>query len=491
MRTRRTAPLGALFLLLFLASGCGDDGDCRCTATCGGDVVYCAQAPDGAFVCHGSIEEFPWYQPGTTPPGKDEDTVSHPAEEVVQPPIADTAEEETAVQDLSPDDALPDEQEPPEADTTIPEEEILPWAGEGELRGIWVTRWDYNSAADVAKILKNVADWGFNTVFFQVRGNADAYYLSQVEPWAKGLTGTLGKDPGWNPLAVAIDEAHARGLEIHAWINTFPAWTGTTPPEASDPPHILYAHPEWRVVDSSGQYMAFNNSYTFVSPGIPGVRAHIKAVVVDIAKNYPVDGIHFDYIRYPGPQFSHDTWTLEAFEAAKAEDPGLIWGNFQREILSSLVGEAYDAITAVRPEAKVTASVWGIYKDEFGWGGTSEGYFDYYQDSHGWLQSGYLDAICPMVYWPLTTPKGGWTDFATLADHHLSAMGNRHVYVGLKSDYPSFSEVQNEIEYLRTLPTPGFVVFAYSTTLSNGFGPQFKATVNAEPTTLPPTPWKF
>lgn len=469
-------PALTVALSLLALAACSSDSGCGCTASCEGDVIYCAEGPDGNLVCHGSLEEFPWYQQGRGgPPGKD---IRH---------VPDDPDSAVPGGDVS----APDEVTILPADVSLVDwADVPPWNGQGEMRGIWVTRWDYSTAADVTNIMQSISDWGFNAVYFQVRGTADAFYKSQVEPWSKDLTGTLGQDPGWDPLAVAIDEAHAREMELHAWINTFPAWSGTSPVPATDPPHILYAHPDWRVVDSSGQPQAFNNSYTFVSPGIPGVRAHLRAVVLDIAKNYPVDGIHFDYIRYPGPQYSHDNWTLEAFKAAKADIPGLIWGNFQRDLLSSLVDELYSAIVTEAPAVKVTSAVWGIYKDEFNWGGTSQGYYDYYQDSHAWVANGSMDAICPMIYWPITNPKGGWTDFATLADHHLAEAGVRHVYLGMKADQPSFDAIEAQINYVREMPAPGFVVFAYSTVLSKGYGPQLKQTVLSSPAPLPAMPWK-
>ena len=104
-----------------------------------------------------------------------------------------------------------------------------------EMRGIWVTRWTYNNAEDVREIMNNVADAGFNAVFFQVRGQHDAYYRSTIEPWAARLTGTLGKDPGWDPLQLAIEVGHSRGLEVHAYINAFlPNLIQNTPTRSHD-----------------------------------------------------------------------------------------------------------------------------------------------------------------------------------------------------------------------------------------------------------------
>jgi uncharacterized lipoprotein YddW (UPF0748 family) len=322
-----------------------------------------------------------------------------------------------------------------------------------------------------------------------VRGAGDAFYDSAVEPWAKSLTGTLGKDPGWDPLQVAIEQAHSHGLELHAWLNTFPAWSGSEPPPASDPPNLLFAHPDWRMVDKNGNAMAFNNSYTWVSPGIPGVRQHIIAVVLDILSKYDVDGIHMDYIRYAGPDYSHDQWSEEAWAQAVSTDPSITWGAFQRGVITSFVAELYIAMAKVAPQAKLTASVWGIYQNNFGWSGVSQGYYDYYQDSHEWLQQGALDAICPMVYWPLTNPKGGKTDYATLADDHFAASAGRHVYMGLKVDYSDFGEIAAEIDYLRLSGVPGYVAFSYSGLVDHGYGPDF-AQLNAETASVPPMPWK-
>ncbi|MBM4353385.1 MAG: hypothetical protein FJ109_06245 [Deltaproteobacteria bacterium] len=330
----------------------------------------------------------------------------------------------------------------------------------------------------------------------QCRDVPGAGQRGRVLPVVSGAVGqgaspdSLGKDPGWDPLATAVAEAHERGMELHAWLNTWTAWTGTTPPPQSSPEHILFAHPEWRQADSTGKPMAFNNSYTWVSPGIPAVRQHVKSVVLDIVDGYDVDGIHFDYIRYAGPDYSHDTWSEDAYLLAKQGNPALSYGDFQRTLLGDWVYETYKALDTVAPAVKVTASVWGIYQDNFGWGGTSEGYHDYYQDSHGWLDAGAVDAICPMIYWPLTTPKGGWTDFATLADDHVGAAAGRHVYTGLSADYDSFEEVKAEIEYARSISAPGYVVFAYSTLNKKGYGPMLAETVHAEPASPPPMGWK-
>jgi uncharacterized lipoprotein YddW (UPF0748 family) len=481
---RTAAAVAAVCAAVFFSVSCSETVKCRCQFDCGSwaeeDAAVVEDSSASPDTADGSLPDAAPPADGATLPdaGKDGNAV-----EVVVPtdlPGGDAVVPDTVV---PPAEVVADAAADAAPDVPQPQ-------GPFEFRGIWVTRWDYDSAASVADIMEEIASLGFNSVMFQVRGNADAYYASNYEPWAKGLSGTLGKNPGWDPLEVAVNEAHAHGLEIHAWVNTFVAWTGTSPPPQSDPPHILYAHPEWRQADKNGTPMAWNNSYTWVSPGIPEVRQHIQDVVVDIVTGYDVDGLHFDYIRYAGPDYSHDTWSEQAYAAAKASEPGLGYGDFQRDVLSGFVSDAYQALTAARPEVKVTASVWGIYQDSFGWGGTSEGYSDYFQDSHRWAQEGYIDALCPMIYWPLTSPKGEWTDFATLVDDHNGAKGDRHLYAGMKADYATFEEIADEIAYTRTAGAEGFVVFSYATMKDAGYGDDFAATVNAEKAYPPPMPWK-
>ena len=250
---------------------------------------------------------------------------------------------------------------------------------DGELRGVWVDRWTFSDAADVEAIMANSAAAGFNTVFFQVRGNADAYYVSSFEPWSKGLAGTLGADPGWDPLEEAVTRGHAHGLQVHAYINAFPLWAGTTAPTESTPRHAYLEHPEWLVADGGGTPQALNASYVWMSPGNPEVRARLADVAGDITSRYDVDGIHLDLVRYPGADYSHDAVSEALFD-------GSSWEEWQREQVVEAVRGVYD----VSP-VPVTAAVWGVYTNDWGWSGVSEGRDDYYQDSRAFLSEGVMD----------------------------------------------------------------------------------------------------
>jgi hypothetical protein len=172
-----------------------------------------------------------------------------------------------------------------------------------EARALWVSRYDYATLEDVQEIVEQAAYANFNIIFFQARAQADAYYHSNYEPWAERLTGTLGQDPGWDPLATAVELAHAAGLELHAWINVYPAWLGESPPPSTTPEHMynlfneLYGD-EWIQWNDQDQPMQLNTYYLWASPGHEAVSEHIVQVCEDIAANYNVDGLHLDNIRY-------------------------------------------------------------------------------------------------------------------------------------------------------------------------------------------------
>ena len=182
---------------------------------------------------------------------------------------------------------------------------------EREIRALWVTRGEYRSADDVKTIVANAASLNFNVVLFQVRGNGTVFYRSKIEPWAYELTSrdpeTTGQDPGWDPLAVAIEAARKHRVELHAWVNVFPAWRSQRyPPKESK--QLWWTRPEWFMHDAAGDKMIPRDRrvnpkvadwYAFLSPGVPEVQKYLAEVCEELVRNYDVDGLHYDYIRYP------------------------------------------------------------------------------------------------------------------------------------------------------------------------------------------------
>jgi uncharacterized lipoprotein YddW (UPF0748 family) len=332
----------------------------------------------------------------------------------------------------------------------------------GELRGVWITRFAYADRAGLEGIIDRAAAAGFNAAFVQIRGEGDAYYQSAHEPWARRLTGVLGRTPTWDPLRVAIDRAHSHGMELHAYFNVFSGWAaGQLVPYAEGPvQHPLYANPSWLAVDSTGY--SRDTEYQWLAPGNPAVRAHISAVARDLLSRYDVDGLHLDRIRTPGPDYSRDAATTSAYNAARAGNPQLSWGDFMRSQVSAMVAELYAVVGQTRPAARLSASVWGIYQPLPGCA-TSQGYANYYQDSLAWAAAKQIDALVPMIYWGIE--PGACTDWSKLLDGFLDRRAGRHVWAGMHAHDDGtwqFDEVRARIDRARTAGAEGTVVFASS-----------------------------
>ncbi|MGE0399421.1 MAG: glycoside hydrolase family 10 protein [Kofleriaceae bacterium] len=330
----------------------------------------------------------------------------------------------------------------------------------GEMRGIWVTRFAWSTQAQLEAIIDRAAAAHFNAVFLQVRGEGDAYYRSAHEPWSRRLAGALGRDPGWDPLQVAIDRAHAHGMELHAYVNVFSAWpTSLALPAAEGPTqHPLYAHPDWLAVTSA--HVNADSEYRWFSAGNPAVRAHNVAVVTDLLASYAVDGLHLDRIRQPGSDYSHDAVTEAAYTAAKAQDPALTWSRFMRAQVDAMVADIHAAVVATRPAAKLSAAVWGIYEPLPGCS-TSQGLRDYHQDSLAWLDREIMDALAPMMYWSIE--PGACTDWATLARGFIAERGTRQIWAGmhaLDDGAFDFAQIRARVDLARTDGAQGVMVYA-------------------------------
>jgi uncharacterized lipoprotein YddW (UPF0748 family) len=274
-----------------------------------------------------------------------------------------------------------------------------------EVRALWVTRFDYKTLEDVRLIVANAASVGFNTLYFQVRGDGTVCFPSKIEPWFWQLTGddpsTTGRDPGWDPLATALREAHARGLKLQAYMNVMPAWQDekAPPPSANQ---IYTAHPEWLMVDSKGRRMStvVHGFYAFLNPSLPEVRQHLAALFSDVARHYPtLDGIHYDYIRYPdasevhSADFSYDPASIAAFKKYSngkppAQDPEL-WIRFKGSRVNLVLGDLAQAIRAVHPGLELSAAVRGSYLN------AARDVAQFYLE---WPGRNLVDTLVPMAY---------------------------------------------------------------------------------------------
>lgn len=368
-----------------------------------------------------------------------------------------------------------------------------------EIRAVWVTRWDYTKPEDVYSIMSNCHAFNFNLVLFQVRGNATVFYKSEIEPWAFELTSnsvkTLGKDPGWDPLATAIEYARQFNLELHAWMNTFPAWKTNVPPPKKAK-QLWNTHPDWFMVDKKGKVMFpeknWKDWYTFISPGIPAVQEYIKEVYSEVVKKYKVDGIHFDYVRYPGEigDYSYDKVSLMRFKNecnATPETNPQLWNQWRRDQVTAVVRNIYHSATAINQHIKISASVAGNYR---------HGYEKNFQDSHLWISEGIMDMIMPMIYTEDTNR------FRIDAEDHIKFAQKegkgRFVCPGIglfKIKSPEIFITQ--INIARELGANGITIFSYSGLFPKHKPNQFaKALVEnsgpfAKPARIPAMSWKI
>jgi len=260
------------------------------------------------------------------------------------------------------------------------------------LKGVWVPRWDFKTREDVVRIVENCAAMGFDHVLFQVRGTADAFYRSDLEPWSDQLG---GKDPGFDPLRVAVTQAHAMGLKLHAWVNVVPGWRGTKPPSSRE--HVFYTHPEWFLVGKDGKRQPLKpNYYVGLNVCLPEVRKHITSVMEDIARRYEVDGIHLDYIRFlerkKGEDYPYDPRTLALFKKETGltprSDPER-WASWRRGCVDRLVREIAVTTKKVHPGLVLSAAV--IKRMDYA-------RKELFQDARLWAENGWVDAFYPMNY---------------------------------------------------------------------------------------------
>lgn len=277
---------------------------------------------------------------------------------------------------------------PAAADSTPePSADPNPALPAGEWRAVWVSylEWaamDFSTEdafrAGVVQLLDNCTGLGLNTVLAQVRPFGDALYRSTLFPWSHLCTGVQGQDPGFDPLDVLLQEAHARGISVEAWVNPYRLRSSAAmPPNLADG-NLANTHPEWVCTVDEGLYL---------NPAEPAAADYVVQGVAELVQNYAVDGIHFDDYFYPT--------TDESIDAAQFAASGA--GNlaaWRRENVTALVRAVHDTVKAADPTLRFGISPQGNPDNDEN---------QQYSDVTGWLASGGGDAVvdylCPQVYW--------------------------------------------------------------------------------------------
>lgn len=296
-----------------------------------------------------------------------------------------------------------------------------------EFRAVWFTTvknldWPTtpnesvkDQKADAIQMLDKLHKANFNAIIFQVRDECDAFYVSKYDPWSFYLTGMQGKapEPFYDPLKFMINESHKRSMELHAWINPFRAEKEINSYPVSKT-HISETHPEWVYTNGKTKYL---------DPGIPDVRNYITDVIVEIIKNYDIDGIHFDDYFYPYKHITNEDSLTFVKYSRDLENID----NWRRDNINLLISQVYDSINVIDPSLKFGISPFGIWKPDHPKGikGMSA-YDNIYCDALAWLETKTVDYITPQLYWKI----GGDQDYKKLVKWWSKKLNGRHLYTG-------------------------------------------------------------
>lgn len=321
-----------------------------------------------------------------------------------------------------------------------------------EMRGAWIpTVWNIAwprtspkgdvqaQKRELVQMLDKLKDTGINNVFFQVRDEGDALYNSSINPWSRFLTGTQGKYPGYDPLEFAVEEAHKRGMKIHAWMNPYRAWTSKNK-EGISSQSQMSKHPEWVVY--------YGNRYYF-QPGLPEVKKYVVDSVREVVENYDVDGIHFDDYFYPGGDFPDDNVYKKYGSGNKSA--------WRRSVVNDMLKSVNDMIKSTDSSVEFGVSPAGIWRNKSSdprGSNTSgnEAYTSQNADSLAWIKGGYIDYIAPQIYWTFEHPKAG---FKTLVDWWSDQVRGTNVKLYIGHDIGKYgqsgenvaSQIKRQLEY--------------------------------------------
>lgn len=400
---------------------------------------------------------------------------------------------------------------PPAPANAAPPEDVPP-APPREFRGAWVATvgnidWPSKPGlsaaamrAEALTLLERARALGLNAIVLQVRPSGDAIYPSALEPWAEYLSGEQGRPPwlageaAWDPLAFWLQEAHKRGLELHAWLNPYRARHSL----AKSPlvaPHLGVRQPA--AVKRYGDQL-------WMDPAEPVAAAQTLAVLADLLKRYDVDGVHIDDYFYPYPvqttagadvPFPDD----EAFARYTLGGGTLARDDWRRSHVDALVQALHRTVREGRPAARFGISPFGIGKPErrpAGIAGFSQ-YDKLYADAEAWLENGWLDYWAPQLYWPINREG---QQFPVLLDYWLGINPRqRHVWPGLftsqvkaaANPWPA-REFVDQIELLRSRPAAGgHIHFSMAALMPDiqGLASLLQQGPYAQPALVPATAW--
>ncbi len=348
--------------------------------------------------------------------------------------------------------------------------------------------------AEITRILDTAQRLELNAVFLQVRPTADALYRSPVEPWSAFLTGRQGQapEPAYDPLNVWIEQSHARGIDLHAWVNPFRArHPKSIGPDA--PGHVARMFP--RLVRSY-------NNHLWLDPGAVQAREIALRVIDDLLTRYELDGVHMDDYFYPYPKPGEPFPDKAIHDTYRANGGTLSHEDWRRENINRFVRDVNALVHLRRPGALFTVSPFGIWRPDHPAGVRGfDAYAGLYADSRRWLAEGWCDALMPQLYWPIDSPG---QPFGPLLDWWTAQnRAGRHLWPGLyltrilpEAEGPDAGwrpdEILNQITRVRANPgSTGFALFSAVGLTQNrrGVADRLSAGLLALPALVPESPW--
>ena len=337
-----------------------------------------------------------------------------------------------------------------------------------------------NQQAELRQLLDRMASMKMNAIIFQVRPNADALYASRLEPWSHWLTGRQGQSPGYDPLAYCIQQAHARGIEVHAWFNPFRALANAKTKTAAN--HVVRTHPSVIRKFKTYQWMDPSSSFT---------QRRALSVIMDVVSRYDVDGVHIDDYFYPYPDVDKAGRATPVFPDGKTAS--------QRRAASDRFVEAmYRQVKAKKPWVRVGISPFGIWRPGVPAGTTAsiDAYHHLAADSRKWLAKGWCDYLSPQLYWRIEGPQS----FTRLLSW-WRGQGSRPVWPGIaasridSSEDPGrpASEILNQVSLTRRVGKNyvGHVFWSMKSLMQNRGGVNEGLLKNfyQQPALVPPMKW--
>lgn len=374
---------------------------------------------------------------------------------------------------------------------------------------VWALDWPSSTSSTTAqknemiKYLDVLQKNNFNAIYFQVRTMSDAFYKSSYEPWSSYLTGTRGKDPGWDPLAFVVEECHKRGMECHAWVNPYRFSTGSNWSTAQD-----------QALKSAGMLLAYTKSdgktTTILNPGLESVRKRIVDVCKEIISNYDVDGLVFDDYFYPeGIPVTSSAGDYDLWQKSGAS---MTFGDWRRNNVNQMVADVYKMVQQQKPYVRfgispagaactsaAVAAKHGIDRCPVASDWQYDGIFS---DPVAWLEAGTIDYISPQLYWKTnhkTNPFGPMTKWWSYVAKHFG----RHHYASHSISFLNSSnttsdweEIGKQVQFSRDYTeneAPGAVFYsaAYVTgKKQSGFGEWLQVNKFQNKALTPAIDWK-